>query len=260
MLPTWSEAAILEEVLLTTRKAYVPLPDLRCIERPGWFQIITPSFKDGAFNEVAFSVLEDAEADAVIDATIDEYRRQGIAFRWNVVPGSKPDDLAVRLAARGLTSSLVRGMARSTSDLPDTGERDAVRVHEVDAQTLDVFTRVMAEGWSMDSGQLDVAHQVIFRAADSVRRQRLYLASYQGEPAAVASHVAFPRSAYLLGAVVLPKFRRKGLYRALVNARMRDAAARGIALATSQAMDGTSAPLLEDMGFESVCRYPVFHG
>jgi GNAT superfamily N-acetyltransferase len=59
---------------------------------------------------------------------------------------------------------------------------------------------------------------------------------------------------------VLPRFRGRGLYRALVGARLADARARGIALATAHAREETSAPLLEKMGFETVCRFPVFHG
>ncbi|HWM86801.1 MAG TPA: GNAT family N-acetyltransferase [Kofleriaceae bacterium] len=251
------DAALLEEVLAGPRRALVPLPDLRVIERPGWLQLVTPSFRTGGFNEVSLSVLDDGEADAVIDATIAEYRRLGLAFRWAVPPGSKPDDLSERLARRGLARSTVRGMARTTADPPD-GSIDGVRVDEVDETSLDLFTRVMAEGWATDRSALDAAHNAIFRQPE--RNQRLYLAFRGGEPAAVASYVVYPRSAYLLGGVVLPRFRGLGLYRALVGARLRDASARGIQLATSQAREGTSAPILERMGFRTICQFPVFHG
>jgi GNAT superfamily N-acetyltransferase len=86
------------------------------------------------------------------------------------------------------------------------------------------------------------------------------MASYDGKPAAVASYMAFARSAYLIGGVVLPEFRGKGLYRALVASRLRDAATRRLSLATSHAMADTSAPLLLRMGFVEVCRYAVYRG
>jgi len=257
MLPGIDDAEIREEVLVRTRRAYLPAPDLRVIERPGWFQLITPSMRDGGMNEVCLAVLDAAEVDEVIDRTIAEYRALGIRFRWSVGPDSRPADLAERLARRGLRSSVTCAMA-SRTDAARDGVPDGVRVEEVDARSVDLFTRVMAEGWSMDPGPLHRLHEALL--ADPHRRQRLQLAYHRGAPAAVAAHVVFPRSAYLLGAVVLPAFRGRGLYRALVQWRLRDAAARGLPLATSLANESTSAPILARMGFVTVCRYPLFHG
>ena len=80
-LPGWSADAILEEVLVTSSSASLPVADLRSIERPGWVQMITPSFRTDGLNEVVFSALADDEVDAVIDATTAEYRAVGVAFR-----------------------------------------------------------------------------------------------------------------------------------------------------------------------------------
>jgi GNAT superfamily N-acetyltransferase len=74
-------------------------------------------------------------------------------------------------------------------------------------------------------------------------------------PAATASYFAFPRSAHLLGGVVLPQHRGSGLYRALVAARLGHARARGISLATTHARESSSAPILERLGFATICRF-----
>jgi len=116
----------------------------------------------------------------------------------------------------------------------------------------------MARGWSLDPAPIAAIHALILAAPD--RRQHLFLASCDGEPAATASYVAFPRSAYLIGGVVLPAFRGRGLYRALVAARLAHARARGLTLATSHAREHTSAPILERMGFETICRFPMYFG
>jgi GNAT superfamily N-acetyltransferase len=268
MLPrmntNWDDDALLAEVLGPPRRSYFPMPDLRSVERPGWMQLITPSFTNGGFNEVSLAVLGDDEADEIIDRTIAEYRSLGIRFRWSVGPECRPLDLAKRLAKRGLSSTTARGMAHilttgTASELP-AFNRDIpdVRVVEINDRSLDVFTDVMARGFSVAPAQLARANEYLFAQED--RRHRLFLGYRNGEPAAVASYVAFPRSAFLLGAVVLPAHRKCGLYRALVHARMIDAAARGITLATTHAHEETSAPLLEKMGFRTVCRYSVFHG
>ncbi len=258
MLPPWPDAAILEEVFVTPRSATLPVPDLRRIERPGFCQIITPSFQTGGLNEVAFSALADDEADAVIDATIAEYRALGIQFRWAVPPGSAPADLGARLVRRGLVESWGRGMARATAPLEAPGDPAlAARIDEAtDAAGAAVFTRVMAEGWGVDPGPLHRAHERLLELPD--RRHRLFVAYAGAEPAGAAGYVAFPRSAYLLGAVVLPAFRGRGLYRALAGARLADAHARGIELATCHAREATSAPILERLGFATIARFAIY--
>lgn len=242
---------LLEEVIVTPRRSFPRLPDLQVIERPGWLQIITPSITTGALNGVVYSLLDEASADAAIDGAIAMYRDIGVKFRWNVAPGSGPDDLGQRLERRGLVASWGRGMARSTDVDGRIGD-----VVEVDASTLDDYTRVQAVGWSFDRDALHTLHEHTLAEG----RHRLFVAYCDGEPVAAASYVPFTRSAYLMGGVVLPAYRGRGLYRALVHARLVHAHARGIALATSHAREATSAPILEKLGFETVCRFPMYFG
>ena len=90
------------------------------------------------------------------------------------------------------------------------------------------------------------------------RCHQMFIARHEGLPAAVASYVALVRSAYLIGAVGLPTFRRRGLYRALVIARLRHAEDRGPALATTVARAETSAPILARLGFKTICPIVSF--
>lgn len=273
-------AELLDEVVVAPRRAFVPLPDLRVIERPGWLQIVTPSFQRGGLNGVLLAVLDRDGADAIIDAAIAEYRALGIRFRWTVDHHSAPADLGARLERRGLvrrevvgmarrTSAAPRevvGMARSTGDAPreESASRPAIApaiapeitIDRVDPALEPVYTAVMASGWSLDAAPLRIAN--LAALADPAQSHRLYLARHRGEPAGVAASVLFARSVYLLGAVVLPAFRRVGVYRALVAARLAEAAAAGRAVATSQARAQTSAPLLARMGFTEVTRLAIY--
>lgn len=235
----------------------VALPDLRVVSRPGWLQIVTPSFRQGGFNEVAFSAIDDADADAVIDATIDEYRQLGICFRWAVLPWSAPADLAQRLRARGLSETTVCGMTRDTSEPEGTGPAD-VTVEAVDQRNVDDFSETMAQGWEVDREPLDRVHAIVLK--DPRSAHRLFLARVDGCAAGVAGYVTTGTSAYQLGAVVLPQFRSRGVYQALVRARLRHARALGLALATTHARADTSAPILHRLGFATAFRYSVFHG
>ncbi len=236
---------------MTPRRAYPRLPDLQVIERPGWLQIVTPSMKTGGTNEVIYSLLDEESADAAIDAAVATYRVLGLKFRWNAGPGSGPANLGERLERRGLSPSWGRGMARSTDD--EVHFKDVV---EVDASTVDEYTHVMATGWEADAAALLAQN----RQALTEGRPRLFMAYCDGVPAAAASYVPFARSAFLMGGIVLERFRGRGLYRALVHARLHHARRQGLALATSHAREATSAPILENLGFGTVCRFPMYFG
>ena len=132
----------------------------------------------------------------------------------------------------------------------------AITVDEVSLANVEEFTRVTAEGWEIDAPPLGVLHRRML--TEPARRHHLFIARHEGTAAAIGSYVALERSAYLNGGVVLPAFRGRGLYRALVNARLRDAHARGLALATSVARAETSAPILASLGFEAVCSFAFF--
>ncbi|MBA2540184.1 MAG: GNAT family N-acetyltransferase [Deltaproteobacteria bacterium] len=242
---------LLDEVIVTPRRAFPRLPDLQVIERPGWLQIVTPSIKTGGLNEVIYSLLDERSADAAIDSAVAMYRDLGLKFRWNAGPGSGPADLCERLERRGLTPSWGRGMARSIEDGGPVAD-----VIEVDARTVEDYTHVMAAGWNADAAALLSLHQHILAEG----RHCLFVGYCDGLPVAAASYVPFTRSAYLMGGVVLPSHRGRGLYRALVQARLAHARARGITLATSHAREATSAPILEKLGFETVCRFPLYFG
>lgn len=243
-------AEIRHEVLVIPRRAWLAVPDLRVIERPGWVQIVTPSFTRGGNNEVAHAELADDEADAVIDQTIAEYRALGVRWRWRVGPGSRPADLAQRLERRGFLPHAVAALARDTGGLPGV---PGIEVERVDARTAGAYTETFARGWDIDPAPLADANLHAVTSPDS--RHRLYLARIDGEPVGVGSAAWFERSIFLQSGVVIPSHQHRGVYRALVAARLADAATAGIPLATTNARPETSAPILERLGFAIVDRF-----
>ena len=253
-----SRDEIVHEILERPREAWVPMPDLQRIERPGWRQLVTPSVKGGGLNEVSLAQLRDDEADAVIDATIAHYRALGCKFVWRIGPDSTPDDLGARLARRGLVHGVAQGMARSTEMAPP-----ALRVDEVDAKSVDLYTQTMAAGWSVDPAPLAVANRIAIDPTALPGRRatmHLFLAWCDDEPAATAASVVFERSVYLLGGVTRDAFRGRGVYRALVAARLAHARARGVELAISLARAQTSAPILERLGFATLVHFDNYSG
>lgn len=247
-----SSDEILVEILERPRESFVRLADSQVIVRPGWRQLLTPSIKGGGFNDVSLSIVDEADADRVIDETIAQYAQHGCRFSWRIGPDSS-QHLKARLAARGLAYHLGYGMAHSTALSFEVDPR--ITIERVTEATVDEFTRTMAKGWETDPTVIAPANEAIVRANGSLV---LLLARWEGEPAATAGVAIHPRSIYLIGGVVLPAFRGRGIYRAMVDARLALARERGIELATSLAKSDTSAPILDRMGFETYCQLDVY--
>jgi GNAT superfamily N-acetyltransferase len=251
MLPAMSRDEILAEIIECPREAFVSVPDLQLIVRPGWRQLLTPSLKRGGLNEVSVSQVSEADAERVIDETFAQYRAHGCKFVWRLGPDSSPH-LGARLAARGLPHTRSDGMARSTE--MDVAIEPRITIERVDASNVDVYTRTMAAGWDMDPGPMAAVNELV-AGLPQPARHNLFLARWDGEPAATAGAATFDRSIYLLGGVTLEAFRGRGMYKALVAARLAFARARGVSLATSHARADTSAPILARLGFETLCHY-----
>lgn len=251
MLAGLTDEQVLHEALASPRDAHVDDPDIRVVHRPGWSQRITPSFAKGGFNSVDLAVLDPADADAVIAATIAEYDALGIRFRWTVGPDSAPHDLGARLQRHGLKPTAVALMAADLADLSDLMlPTSDVDVEPLTLANLATYADTVAAGWSADPTPLIAYERARLHTGDT--RHPAYLARIAGTPVAAANTALFTRSAYLMGAVVLPPYRGRGVYRALIAARLRDIAAAGLRLVTTQALASTSAPILARLGFRTV--------
>jgi hypothetical protein len=231
-------------------------PGARVIARPGWYQIITPGAAVLSANEV---VRADPEDDAGIDAIIADYDALGLPFKWCVYPWSRPADLGERLTRRGLLSTDVRAMVRDTEaiDMPA-----GVTAERATAASLDAYIDVMVRGWEMGAADADFyAAEMRRTLAGQGNRAELVLARVDGAPAGCAS-VLLKQAArpygYLVGAIVLLEQRGRGVYRALLAARLAALAEQGIELATTHAREATSAPMLAHLGFDTVFRYTVY--
>jgi GNAT superfamily N-acetyltransferase len=246
----WSREDKVHEALSATMGSHFPGRDTQVIEREGWFQILTPSSKNGTCNEVIRSHLAGEEADAVIDHTLAEYRAHGLIFRWMVGPDATPSDLGARLERRGMIPSPGRAMTiEPASSVIEA--IDGVSFAEVNAENFDDYGRILSEGWGVSADD-ERPHQIA-AYCDPHRIHHMLLAYHHGVLAGAAGYIVKPRSIYLLGGVVLPNFRRRSIYRALVRERLRHARELGRTLATTQARESTSAPILERLGFETAC-------
>jgi len=225
---------------------------------PGNFRICSPSIPGPASNEVLLTRSDDANT--LIDTTIAEDRAHGSGTKWCVGSFTRPSTIAALLADRRFESWGARGMA---CDPAATQLAVPESVHVAASGALDdVIAATTHDGFESPDTLRGPITAGLRRAPADVER-RWFLARLDGRPAGSASTLIMSldghRYAYLGGASVLPSFRGRGVYRALVGARLRELASQGIELAVTQAREATSAPRLEHLGFETVLSFDCFY-
>jgi len=250
--PGWTADDVTRELLDAPPRAFAAVPGLEVIDRPDWMQLTCVHFPRGGLNEVSRSRLSEQNADMTIDATIAHYATRGLTFRWSVTPDATPSDLAARLERRGLRSKPVVAMARSTS--MEARALDDIEVLRVGPESIDLLADVMCEGWGAPVGAMGDYHRACLRDP----RFAFFIARVNGVAVGGGGAVFFERSVYLLGGVVLPAFRRRGVYRALTTARLTAGRELGLLLATTRATADTSAPLLTEQGWDAWFTFPSF--
>lgn len=225
--------------------------------RDDWVQLTTPAARTHYRNGVYHAVSGASEVGAKIAAVCRHYGALGLPFRWVVGPLSRPANLAERLLQAGFVPfSVLCGLILdvASADIPAPPDIDVTEVHEPG-----VWVDVTARGWGMDLGSRErFAAQVARTLAAERPRERYYVATREGVPIGTAALITERGVAYLSGAVVLPAYRGRGAYRALLRRRVDDLRAADFARAANLAVSDTSAPICVRNGFREVCRFRVF--
>lgn len=251
-----NQAEKVAESFLAPVGSMLPADDMRVIDRDDWYQVTTPSTKSVQGNEVIFSRVAAAAAERVARETIDGYAALGLPFKWCVGPLTEPAFFGAVLDRLGFENWPVRGMAIEPQRWTYR-THDGVAIERVTPATFDDYYAALVRGWAMEVSEGNSWRTSIARAIET-GLHHCYLARVDGAPVGTAGMIAKQRSVYLVGGNVLESHRGRGIYRALIDERLRDAAALGFTLATTQAREATSAPILDKLGFETLFRSRVY--
>jgi GNAT superfamily N-acetyltransferase len=235
--------------LAENANTYVPLV-------PGNDRVVTDRYviwfgpgQDPPWNVAQRFRFEVDELDEVIDEIHEHVRAHGrTACSWEVGSSATPPGLVDLLLQRGLYDDphnpLHIGMALSgeLAGPPPAG----IEVRRVRSQEDElVNARIGAIAFEED--------EVVPKPYDPDSPIVSYLAFIDGVPVGRATGTFSEYGVTLFGGSTLPEWRGRGVYKALVHARLRDAAERGSPVAVTQAGQ-MSRPILEKLGFREVCR------
>jgi GNAT superfamily N-acetyltransferase len=195
-----------------------------------------------------------AELDRLIARQRDYFRARGQGVEWKLRAHDRPADLPERLVAAGFAAegpaTVLLGFADEMAAEPVLPEGVVLRRVSA-AEDLRRFADQQTEVLGLDCSWV-AAHLGARVSADP--DQITILVAQTGERFACTAIAEFcPGTDFvaLLGGATLPAWRGRGLYRAMIAARAREAVARGFRLLHVDASPA-SAPILRRCGFHEI--------
>jgi GNAT superfamily N-acetyltransferase len=237
-------------------------PGVEVFVTPRYQITLQPDFPIPGPNSVTWIRCRPHEAGEVIREARATIAPRHLPVSWILDPGTEPPDFADYLEAHGVHPD-PHGVESAVMVLPVDAPLQApiipgLEIHDALAD-LATFRRADASAAEAFGGASMGDDSEIIAMQDRRRRNLLaaghrywLLATVDGEPAGGGSMTVFPpRGATLNGGSVRPKFRGRGVYRALVAARLeiaRRSGVEGLCVWGGQ----MSGPILARLGFETV--------
>jgi ribosomal protein S18 acetylase RimI-like enzyme len=239
-----------------------PEPGTEVIVTPRYLMTLVPDFPIPGPNNVSFIRCRPDETDEVIRDVREVFKSRRLPLMWQLDPETEPASLADHLERHGIHAD-PHGSEFAVMVLPVNSNLDApeipgLQIHDALAELATFRSANAAAAEAFESPIPGDDPAVI--AMQERRRQNLLaaghrhllLATVDGEPAGSAGIGLFPPGgAAITGGSVRPKFRGRGIYRALVAARLEIARKAGVdgLCVWGGAMSG---PILSGLGFEKV--------
>jgi GNAT superfamily N-acetyltransferase len=223
-------------------------PDVRREELPNLVRQVDLLGHTGT---VIYSRLSAQTADPAIEGEIAYFRSIGQDVEWKAYAHDEPADLIQRLVEHGCVRDETETiMVLELDQAPPELLAATPNVRRIGSpQELVQVESVRSRVWGDDDDDDHIA-----RLAAELEQDpdyvSVYVADVDGAPAA-SGRICFPRSsafASLWGGSTVPELRNRGLYTALLAARVQEARSRGWRYLTVDARS-MSRPILEKRGF-----------
>jgi GNAT superfamily N-acetyltransferase len=201
---------------------------------------------------VIHSRLSSGTVDAAIEQQVTYFGGLGQQFEWKAFSHDQPPDLVERLAAHGFaideTESVLVLDLRSPLRMPEMPVAVSVRrVSSKDELRAVASIKALVYG----DGFADIIDRLTYEQVHAPDSLSVYLA-YLGDTPAACGWIRFrPGGAFasLWGGSTVPELRHRGIYTALIGARLEEARQRGAHFLTVDAGE-MSRPILEKRGFQ----------
>ena len=170
----------------------------------------------------------------------DIYRKAGIKFRAEILPGDLTSRIAEALTDLGMRQADFHAAVYGASVESPAGLKDGLQIDEVREEDFTLFLDTILAGINFPNAMRAGAKQNMRHWIEQ-RNWRLYLARIDGSPAAAAVLSIRDGIGYLAAASTLPEHRSKGCHEALIRRRLTDANLLGCPLVAGQCVYGSAS-------------------
>lgn len=235
----------------------IEFPNMRREVTPNAVRHIEMSGMEGGV--VLFSQLNDVDAEDVIREQVSYFKSIGQDFEWKVYDFDQPSDLKERLASHGFVveeaeAIMVLDLEHASELLWQPVRHDIRRIFH--PEKLSDVLHIEQQVWDEDFSGL--GHYLRNTLSTYPELMSVYIA-YINEQLASAAWIYFPKNsqfASLWGGSTVDRYRKQGLYTALLAVRAQEARDRQVRFLTVDASP-MSRPILEKFGFEMIAySYP----
>jgi GNAT superfamily N-acetyltransferase len=239
-----------------------PAPGIEVIETPRYRIVFQQDFPIAGPNSISWIKCSTDDADQLIDEVRDIVAPRGLPMMWILDPTTRPANFADFLLARGIkpdpgspevavmvlpVTARIEAPPVAGLELRD-GLADAQSFRAVDAVNVEAFGGLPLPDDPARAARLERRRRDQIAAGN----RRVILATVAGEPAGSSGMTLYPPDGAIInGGGVRPGFRGRGVYRAMVAARLEMARAAGAAGLVVWGGE-MSAPILARLGFEKV--------
>jgi hypothetical protein len=204
----------------------ITYPDLRKESLPEVVRFMRPA---PGMSFILYSRLNEGNADAVIEAQIAYFSAKRLSFEWKVYEHDRPADLRDRLVAHGFEvedsdAVMVLDLADASPALVASPAADVRAITE--RTHLEDVRRVEQQVWGRSFEWLK---QRLGAHLNIPGYLNVYVSYTEGQPACTG-WIYFPENsqfASLWGGSTVPEYRGRGLYTAILAARVQEAIRRG---------------------------------
>jgi ribosomal protein S18 acetylase RimI-like enzyme len=198
--------------------------------------------------------LDGEELDAVIALHRDHFAARGERMEWKTRAHDRPGDLTDRLRRAGFVpqepETVLIGEAARMTEAGGSPDRVLVR-RTMERRDFEGVAALESAVWGEDWGW--IADDLERETLNDPERYRVFVAEAEGRIVSAAWLVIKEGTGFagLWGGSTLEQWRRRGIYRALVAERAREAVQRGVEYLQVDASKD-SRPVLERLGFVAV--------
>jgi len=225
----------------------IDFPDMTKEVSPHVVRFVRPA---PGMSFILYSDLDETTADAVIDEQVAYFTRLGCSFSWKTFSHDRPADLVARLTARGFAVDETDAvMVLDVAHAPDSLLAiDTANVRRLAGPSqLDEVVAILKSVWDED---FTWVHERMGSHMEIPGYLSVFVGYVDDNPAA-AGWMYYNKGSFagLWGGSTVAAYRGRGLYTALLAARVQEARLRGVPYLTVDA-GSMSRPIAARHGFE----------